>query len=130
MPEPTTTSGFAGAWLIAIGVSVAGSEWGPLATIALAALLGAYIGLGEVETSGGRLDGALYVCKYTLLAATAAGTVSFLIERYTSIPAREILVLVALGIAWVGGRWRHLINAFVAAGAALFGLLGRRGGGQ
>jgi hypothetical protein len=130
MPEPTTTSGFAGAWLIAVGVSLVGSQWGPMATIGVAALVGAYIGLGEVETAGGRLDGARYLFKYTLLAAFSAGTISFLIERYTTVPAREILILVALAIGWIGGRWKHLINAAVAAGAALFGWLGRRGGGQ
>jgi hypothetical protein len=127
MPEPTTTTGAAGAALIAIGVSLVGSRWGPLATVAAASLIGAYIGLGEVETDGGWRGGALYMFKYTLLAACAAGTISFLIERLTAIPAREILVFVALVIGWVGGRWKLIVNAAVNAGVVLFA---RRGGGQ
>lgn len=122
-----TTTGAAGAALIAIGVSLVGSQWGPLAMVAIGGFVGAYIGFGEVETPSGRLNGARYLVKYTLLAAILAGTISYLIERYTSIPAREILVLVAVAIGWVGGRWKLLINAAVNASVVL---LGRRGGGQ
>jgi hypothetical protein len=121
MPEPTTTTGAAGAALIAIGVSLVGSKYGPLATVAAAALIGSYIGLGEVETPGGRLGGALYLFKYTLLASLTAGTISFLIERYTSIPAREILLLVAVVVGWVGGRWKRLLDAAMNAAVVLSG---------
>lgn len=121
MAEPATTTGFAGAALIAIGVSIVGSKYGPLATIAAAALIGSYIGLGEVETPGGRLGGALYLLKYTLLAAVTAGTISYLIERYTTVPAQEIQVVVAVLIGWIGGRWKGLLNVAITQAQKRFG---------
>jgi hypothetical protein len=129
MPEPTSTTGAAGAALVAIAVSVVGSKYGPLVTVVIAAAVGAYISLGEVETPGGRRAGAAYILRFTLLAMFVAGTVSYLIERYTTIPAIEILVVVALGIGWVGNRWKLLLNAAVNAGVAVFGFLAKRAGG-
>lgn len=131
MAEPTSSTGAAGAALIAIVVSLVGSKYGPLVAVVIAGAVGAYISLGEVETTGGRRGGAAYMLRFTLLAMLAAGTVSFLIERYTTIPAVEILVLVALAIGWIGNRWKLLLNAAINAGVVVFSFLAKKlGGGQ
>ncbi len=121
MPEPTIPTGAAGAALVAIGVSLVGSKYGPLATVAAAGLIGAFISLGEVGTPGGRLAGLRYLVLYTVAAALTAGTLSYLIERFTTVPAIEILVLVAFCIGWVGGRWQGILAAALAAVQTLIG---------
>lgn len=128
MPEPTSTTGAAGAALVAIGVSIVGSKYGPLATVAAAALIGAFISLGEVGTRGGRLAGLKYLLLYTGAASLTAGTLSYLIERYTHVPASEILVLVAFCIGWIGGRWQGILTAALAGAQAVFG--GKKADGQ
>lgn len=128
MPEPTSSTGAAGAALVAIGVSLVGSKYGPLVTVAAAGLIGAFISLGEVGTPGGRMAGMRYLFLYTAAAAITAGTLSYLIERFTTVPAIEILVLVAFCIGWIGGRWQGILAAAIAAAQRLFG--GRKAGGQ
>jgi hypothetical protein len=127
MAEPTTSTGAAGAALVAIGVSLVGSKYGPLATVAAAAFIGAFISLGEVGTAGGRWGGLKYLVLYTIAASLTAGTLSYLIERFTTVPAIEILVLVAFCIGWVGGRWQGLLGAALAAVQTF---VGRKAGGQ
>jgi hypothetical protein len=127
MPEPTSTTGAAGAALVAIGVSLVGSKYGPLATVAIAALVGAFISLGEVGTAGGRWGGFKYLVLYTTAASVTAGTLSYLIERVTTVPAVEVLVLVAFCIGWVGGRWQGILGAVLTAAQTL---IGRKAGGQ
>jgi hypothetical protein len=127
MPEPTSTTGAAGAALVAIGVSLVGSKYGPLATVATAALIGSFISLGEVGTQGGRWGGLRYLVLYTLAASIISGTLSYLIERFTTVPAVEILVLVAFCIGWVGGRWQGILGAVLTAAQTL---IGRKAGGQ
>lgn len=127
MPEPTSSTGAAGAALVAIGVSLVGSKYGPLATVAAAALLGSFISLGEVGTPGGRLAGLRYLVLYTLAASLTAGTLSYLIELYTSVAAKEILVLVAFCIGWIGGRWTGVLSSLLTG---LQALIGRKAGGQ
>lgn len=126
MAEPTSTTGAAGAALVAIGVSLVGSKYGPLATVAAAALIGAFISLGEVGTQAGPWAGLKYLVLYTLAAMITAGALSYLIERFTTVPAEEILVLVAFCIGWVGGRWRALLEAALSG---LQTVIGRRAGG-
>lgn len=126
MAEPTTSTGAAGAALVAIGVSLVGSKYGPLATVAAAALIGSFVSLGEVKTAGA-LAAVRYLVLYTLAAALTAGTLSYLIELYTQVPAREILVLVAFCIGWIGGRWQGLLSAGLSAAQAV---IGRKGVGQ
>jgi hypothetical protein len=126
MAEPTTSTGAAGAALVAIGVSLVGSKYGPLATVAAAALIGSFISLGEVATSG-TLASVRYLVLYTLAASVTAGTMSYLIEMYTQVPAREILVMVAFCIGWIGGRWQGLLSAALSAIQAV---IGRKGAGQ
>lgn len=125
MPEPTSTSGAAGAALVAIGISLVGHRYGPLVTVAAAAFVGTLISLGEVPTRG-RLDGAWYVVRYVAMACVLTGTLSYLVDRFTGVPALEILALVAFAIGWIGSRWQALLAAGLAAVQAL---LGRRGGG-
>jgi hypothetical protein len=120
MPEPTTSTGAGGAALVAIAASLVGSKYGPLASVATAALVGAFISLGEVGT-GGRWAGVRYLALYTAAAAVTAGTLSYLIERFTHVPAIEVLVLVAFCIGWIGGRWQGLLNAAVLAAQKLVG---------
>lgn len=127
MAEPTFSTGAAGAALVAIGVSLVGSKYGPLATVAAAALIGAFISLGEVGTAGGRWGGLKYLLLYTLAASLTAGSLSYLIERFTTVPAVEILVLVAFCIGWIGGRWAGILSAVISAAQTV---LGRRAGGQ
>jgi hypothetical protein len=127
MAEPTSTTGAAGAALVAIGVSLVGSKYGPLATVAAAALIGAFISLGEVGTADGRWGGFKYLVQYTVAASLTAGTLSYLIERFTNVPAGEILVLVAFCIGWVGGRWKALLESILSG---LQAVIGRRAGGQ
>lgn len=123
MPEPTSSAGAGGAALVAIAASLVGSKYGPLATVATAALVGAFISLGEVST-GGRWGGLRYLVGYTAAAAVCAGTLSWLIERFTTLPAVEVLALVAFCIGWIGGRWTSLLNAAISAAVKL--LPGRR----
>lgn len=127
MAEPTISTGAAGAALVAIGVSLVGSKYGPLVTVAAAGLIGAFISLGEVGTGGTRLSGLRYLLIYTAAASITAGTLSFLIEHFTHVPANEILVLVAFCIGWVGGRWQGLLHAALAAATRF---IGRKGEGQ
>lgn len=124
MAEPTSTSGAAGAALVALGVSAVGSKYGPLATVAAAAFVGTLISLGEVAT-GGRLAGLWYMVRYVAMATIIAGTVSFLIERYTGVPAIEILALVAFCIGWIGSRWQALLASGIAAVQTLAGRGGK-----
>jgi Na+/melibiose symporter-like transporter len=126
MPEPTSTSGAAGAALVAIGVSIAGSKYGPLATVAAAAFVGTLISLGEVQTAG-KWAGAWYMFRYVLMATIVAGSLSYLVERYASIPANEILALVAFCIGWIGSRWQGLLASAIAG---LQAFAGRKGEGR
>ncbi len=126
MPEPTSTTGAAGAALIAIGVSMVGSKYGPLATAAAAAFVGTLISLGEVPTAS-RMAAAWYMARYVAMATIIAGTLSYLIERLTGVPAVEILALVAFSIGWVGSRWQGLLAAAISG---LQALIGRKGAGQ
>lgn len=121
MPEPTSSTGAGGAALVAIAASLVGSKYGPLATVAAAALVGAMISLGEVGTAGGWRAGLRYLLLYSFAATFTAGGISYLIERYASVPAIEILVLVAFCIGWVGGRWQGVLLALLAAGQRLLG---------
>jgi hypothetical protein len=114
MPEPTVSTGAGGAALVAIAASIVGSKYGPLACVATAGLVGAFISLGEVAT-GGRLASLRYLVGYTAAAAITAGTLSYLLERVTHLPATETLILVAFCIGWIGGRWSGLLNAALLA---------------
>jgi hypothetical protein len=127
MPEPTTSTGAGGAALVAIAASLVGSKYGPFATVAAAALIGAFISLGEVGT-GGRLAAARYLLLYTGAAAVTAGALAYLIELFTHIPAIEILVLVAFCIGWIGGRWQGLLNSALAGAQKLLNNGTKRGG--
>lgn len=127
MPEPTVTTGAGGAALVAIAASLVGSKYGPLATVAVAALIGAFISLGEVGT-GGRLAGLRYLLLYTAAAAVTAGALSYLVERYTGVAAVEVLVLVAFVIGWIGGRWQGILIAGLSAAQQLIGRRSRQGG--
>jgi hypothetical protein len=125
MPEPTSTTGAGGAALVAIAASLVGHKYGPLATVAVAALIGAFISLGEVGTTG-RLAGLRYLALYTGAASVTAGSLSYLLGRLTHVDATEMLVLVAFCIGWIGGRWQGVLNAALAAAQQL---LGRQGAG-
>jgi hypothetical protein len=117
MPEPTSTTGAAGAALVAIGVSLVGSKYGSLATVAAAGFIGTLISLGEVSTPSWR-SAAWYIVRYVAMAGFLAGTLSFLIERYTGVPSVEILTLVAFCIGWIGSRWQTLLAAAVKAASS------------
>ena len=126
MPEPASTTGAAGAALVAIGVSLVGTQYGTFATVAVAAGIGTLISLGEVATST-RMGAAWYVTRYVAMATVLAGTLSVLIERYTGVPAIEILALVAFCIGWIGSRWQNLLGAAVNAVGAF---AARKGAGS
>lgn len=126
MSEPISTSGAAGAALVAIVSSLVGSRLGPLATIVVAALIGTLVSLGEVDTTS-RTDAAKYVARYVAMAAILSGTLAYLVERYLGIPAVELLALVAFVIGWVGNRWLALREA-IASAMSVF--VGRKGAGQ
>lgn len=123
--EPTT-SGAAGAALVAISSSLVGTKYGALAAVAFAASVGTLISLGEVATTG-KIDALKYVGRYVLMAVVIAGTLSALIESYLRIPAIEVLALVAFLIGWIGSRWQGLLSAVLGGLAAL---IGRKGSGQ
>lgn len=116
MAEPSST-GAAGAALVALAVSIVGTSYGPFATAAAAAFIGTLISLGEVHTAG-RVAAAWYIVRYVLMATALAGTISFLVERYTTVPAVEILALVAFCIGWIGSRWQVLLGSMMRAFAA------------
>lgn len=126
MTEPISTSGAAGASLVAIASGVVGAQFGPLFTIVVAALIGTLVSLGEVETTS-RTDAAKYVARYVAMAVVLSGTLAYLVERYLSIPAVELLALVAFIIGWVGNRWLALREA-IASALSVF--VGRKGAGQ
>jgi len=128
MPEPTSTTGAGGAALVAIAASMVGHKYGPLATVAVAALIGAFISLGEVGTSG-RLAGLRYLVLYTGAAVVTAGTLSYLASRLTSVDATEVLALIAFCIGWVGGRWQGILSAALTAAQQLLGRQGAAAGG-
>lgn len=123
LAEPTSTTGAAGAALVAIASSLVGARYGALATVAVAALVGTLISLGEVATAG-RADALKYVGRYVLMAMVIAGTLSALVERFLSIPAVEVLALVAFLIGWIGNRWAGILKAGVAGVEALAGRVG------
>ncbi|SFB96950.1 hypothetical protein SAMN05216344_106136 [Polaromonas sp. OV174] len=125
MPEPTSTTGAAGAALVAISSSLVGAKYGAIATVAFAAFVGTLISLGEVATTG-RLDALKYVGRYVLMAVVIAGTLSALVEIYWSIPAMEVLALVAFLIGWIGSRWQGVLGAALSG---LSALAGRKGAG-
>lgn len=114
MAEPTSVTGAGGAALVAIAVSLVGVRYGPVVTVGTAALVGAFVSLGEVVTAGGRLAAARYLAVYTLAACVTSGSISYLIDLYAHIPAAEILALVAFCIGWIGGRWTKVLEALLA----------------
>ncbi len=126
MSEPISTTGASGAALVAIASALVGQQAGPLATIAFAALVGALVSLGEVETDS-RVAAVKYVGRYVLMAVVLSGTLAWALEMWAGIPAIEALAGVAFLIGWVGNRWMALRSAVVAAIEAV---LGRRGAGQ
>lgn len=126
MAEPATSTGASGAALVAIAASLVGAKYGPLVSVATAGFVGAFISLGEVST-GGRLASLGYLLGYTAAASLTAGTLSYLIERYTHVPAIEILMLVALMVGWIGGRWQTLLGAVLNATQKL---IASRGGAK
>lgn len=125
MSEPISTSGAAGAALVALASSVVGAKFGPMATIVVAALIGTLVSLGEVDTTS-RVEAAKYVARYVAMAAILSGTLAYLVERYLQIPAIELLALVAFIIGWVGNRWLALREA-IATALGVF--MGRKGAG-
>lgn len=124
MPEPTSTTAAAGAALVAIAVSLLGPKFGPIATVVFAALAGAFVSVGEVPTTG-RVDALVYMLRYTVMAATITGALVFLLERYSGLPATEMLALVAFLIGWIGNRWQGLRDSVLEA---LRAIAGRKGG--
>lgn len=126
MSEPVTTTGAAGAALVAIVSAVVGEQLGPIVTVCGAATIGALLSLGEVETSG-RAEAVLYVLRYVGMAVVVSGTIAFLIERFTTIPAIEVLAVVAFVVGWVGNRWGGVRTAAVEATKSLIALFGKKG---
>lgn len=126
MSEPISTSGAAGASLVAIASGLVGAKFGPMATVMVAALIGTLVSLGEVDTTS-RTEAAKYVARYVAMAAILSGTLAYLVERYFEIPALELLALVAFFIGWVGNRWLALREA-IANALSVF--VGRKGAGQ
>lgn len=126
MSEPISTSGAAGAALVGIASALVGSTLGPLVTIAVSALIGTLVSLGEIDTPT-RLDAAKYVARYVAMSVIVAGSLAYLVERLWAIPAVEMLALVAFVIGWVGNRWVALRTA---VGNALEVFVGRKGAGQ
>lgn len=126
MSEPISTSGAAGASLVAIASGLVGAKFGPMATVMVAALIGTLVSLGEVDTTS-RTEAAKYVARYVAMAAILSGTLAYLVERYFEIPAVELLALVAFFIGWVGNRWLALREA-IANAMSVF--VGRKGAGQ
>lgn len=126
MSEPISSSGAAGAALVALASSLVGHRFGPLATIMVAALIGTLVSLGEVDTTS-RTDAAKYVARYVAMALILSGTLAYLVERYVQIPAVEMLALLAFLIGWVGNRWLALREA-IAGALGVF--VGRKGAGS
>lgn len=126
MPEPTLSSGAAGAALVAIFSAVVGEQMGPLFTVAAAAFTGALVSLGEVVTAS-RVEAVQYIVRYVLMALVITGSIAFLIERYTGLPAIELLALVAFAIGWVGNRWGSVRTVAITVVEAFFG---RKGAGK
>lgn len=123
MSEPVTATGAAGAALVAIVSAIVGEQLGPIVTICGAALIGALLSLGEVET-GSRGEAVKYVARYVAMAVVVSGTVAFLIERFTGIPAIEMLAVVAFVVGWVGNRWGSVRTAAVESLKAVIGKKG------
>jgi hypothetical protein len=115
MAEPTS-SGAGGAALVAIAVSLVGTKYGPVLTVGAAALVGAFISLGEVANTATRMAALWYVVRYTLAACLVSGSISYLLEQQLHLPAIELIVLVAFSIGWVGGRWKALLESLLSAG--------------
>lgn len=111
---------------MAIASGIVGAQFGPMATIVVAALIGSLVSLGEVDTTS-RAEAAKYVARYVAMAAILSGTLAYLVERYLAIPAVELLALVAFLIGWVGNRWLALREA-IAGALSVF--IGRKGAGQ
>lgn len=117
MTEPSTT-GAAGAALVAIASALVGAQLGPVTAIAAAAMVGALVSLGEVTTTS-RLHAFRYVITYVLMAVVVTGAVSWLIQHFTGISEIEILSLVAFTIGWVGNRWGSLRTAVVSTATSI-----------
>lgn len=126
MSEPVTATGAAGGALVVIVSAVIGEQLGPIVTVCGAAAIGALVSLGEVETSS-RAEAVVYVARYVAMAAAVSGTIAFLIERFTTIPAIEVLAGVAFGVGWVGNRWGGVRTAAVETVKSLIALFGKKG---
>ncbi len=123
MSEPVTTTGAAGAALVAIVSAIVGEQLGPIVTVCGAATIGALLSLGEVETSS-RSEAVIYVARYVAMAVVVSGTIAFLIERFTAIPAIEMLAVVAFVVGWVGNRWGGIRTSAIETLKAIFGKKG------
>jgi hypothetical protein len=73
-----------------------------------------------------RLAALRYLALWTAAAAITAGTLSYLIERFTQVPAIEVLVLVAFCIGWIGGRWKSLLDSALSGAQKLLASKGAR----
>jgi hypothetical protein len=124
MTEPISTSGASGAALVAIASALVGQQFGPMATIIFAAFVGTLISLGEVKTES-RVGAMKYVARYVLMAVVLAGSLAYGIEKWSGIPANELLAGVAFAIGWIGNRWGALRSTLFTV---LETFLNRKGG--
>lgn len=126
MTDFTPGHGATGAALVALASTIVGHQFGPLATVVFCGLVGAVISLAEVVTNG-YVDGLKYVGRYVGMAVAIAFGLSYLINRFTAIPAVEVLGLVAFCVGWVGNRWSAILDALLSGAKAI---INRKGSGS
>jgi hypothetical protein len=101
MAEPASTAALAPAAII---LSIIGPEFGQHGLMIMGGLAGSMHSLGRAHTPT-RSDAVFFVLLWTVTSALCTGFVSWAIERYLGIPARQWPAVVALAISAIGDRW-------------------------
>jgi hypothetical protein len=113
MTDPTTVAASVSSVSLAAFLSLwVGPHYGPYMAILFAAMAGAVWGVSAAQTVT-RLDGAGLFVRYTLTAVVLVGgstaiAGSYIDTRFDS-PV-ELSILVAFGIAAIGGRWTEILS--------------------
>lgn len=96
--------------VVSLAVAIAGPLFGPYAVIFFSALAGALWPLLTGSTDS-RAAGFGLLARVVTMALVLTGFISLGIERFSGIPALELLPGVAFFIAWLGNGWRSVIGA-------------------
>nr|WP_319566322.1 hypothetical protein [uncultured Rhodoferax sp.] len=122
MAEPTIS-----AYIVTGAVAaVLGPILGPVSLITFGAVAGSMLAMGKASTQT-RLEGAKFILVGILIALAITGSVSWVLERFLSIPSSVALMPVA---AIIGAARNSILALMDRAVESFSALITRKGGEQ